>query len=278
MITERLKQKAKRLYNSQRALSIPITFLILFASLSIVVSVTYYFAVSRINVNSQILQVSSAKQNMITLEKNIDYVLWQPGSSKTLQLDDCGGTLKTVPSLNLLTINVSDGTFADVIFNSSVGAVIYELPYSETADTGLYLKGTSKVVENRSGALMTQLYIEQGEAHPQIVLRYRPLVSAAEVGTENGKPVNSVRIYVVNLNSSQTLQMMGKIPVKVSCMSSETSVTRYNLSYSPSALTVYATLGGRLAGLSIPVSSNGYGAIINVELVVCNVKVERWVR
>jgi len=278
MIQKRLKRRVKRFFLSKKAIAIPITFLILFGSLFSVISITYYFAVSKVNVNSQILKVSSAKQNMNTIEKSLQYVVWQPGSSKTLEFDDCGGTLKTEPSANQLTINVTDDTFYEVIFNSSVGGIIYELPYSETADTGLFLKGTSQVVENKSGSVMTQLYIESGEEHPEIVLRYRPMVSSVTGGTENGKPVNNVRIYVVNLNSSQNLELMGKIPIKVSCLSAETSVNSYNLSYSPESLTVQVTLSGRQAQVSVSISGNENGAIINVELVVCNAKIERWER
>jgi hypothetical protein len=278
MIQKRLKRRVKRFRPSKKAIAIPITFLILFASLFVVISITYYFAVSKVNVNSQILKISSAKQNMNAIEKSLQFVVWQPGSSKTLEFDDCGGTLKTEPSANQLTINVTDGTFYEVIFNSSVGGLIYELPYSETSDTGLYLKGTSQVVENKSGSVMTQLYIESGEEHPEIMLRYRPMVSSATGGTENGKPVNNVRIYVVNLNSSQNLELMGKIPIKTSCLSAETSVNSYNLSYSPASLTVQVTLSERQAEVSVPISGNENGAIINVELVVCNAKIERWER
>jgi hypothetical protein len=273
---KRLKRGAKSFRVSKKALAIPMTFMILFVSLSAVISITYCFAVSKVDTNSQILKISSAKQNMDTLEQSLQCVIWQPGSSKTLEFGDCGGTLKTEPSANLLTINVTDGTFYEVIFNSSVGGIIYELPYSETADTGLYLKGTSQVVENKSGAVMTQLYIESGDEHPEIVLRYRPMVSSASGGTENGKPVNNVRIYVVNLNCSQNLQMMGKIPVKASCVNATTIVNSYNLTYSPETLTAQVILGGRHAQVSVPISGNEDGAVINVELVVCNAMIERW--
>jgi hypothetical protein len=278
MIQKHLKRRAKRFHLSKKALAIPITFLMLFASLFAIISITYYFAVSKVNVNSQILQISSAKQNMNAIENSLQLVVWQPGSSKTIEFGDCGGTLKTEPSANLLTINVTDGTFSEVIFNSSVGGLIYELPYSQSADTGLYLKGTSQVVENKSGAVMTQLYIESGEEHPEIVLRYRPMVSSATGGTENGKPVNNVRIYVVNLNSSQDLELMGKIPIKFSCVNTTTCVNSYNLSYSPESLTVKVTLSERQAQVSVPISGNANGAIINVELVVGNTKIERWER
>jgi hypothetical protein len=278
MIQKNLKRRVKRFCLAKKALAIPITFLILFASLLGVISITYYFAVSKVNVNSQILKISSAKQNMNAIEKSLQLVVWQPGSSDTLEFDNCDGTLKTEPSANMLTINVTDDTFYEVIFNSSVGELIYVLPYSQSADTGLYLKGTSQVVENKSGAVMAQLYIESGEEHPEIVLRYRPKVSSATGGTENGKPVNNVRIYVVNLNSSQNLETVGKIPIKVSCVNTTTCVNSYNLSYSPESLTVQVTLSERQAQVSVPISGNENGAIINVELVISNTKIERWER
>jgi hypothetical protein len=278
MVQRSLKRKVKRFCRSKKAIAIPVTFLMLFASLLTVISITYCFAVSKVNVNSQILKISSAKQNMNTIEQSLQQVVWHPGSSDTLEFDDCGGTLKTEPSANLLAINVTDGTFCDVIFNSSVGGLLYELPYSQSADTGLYLKGTSQVVVNKSGSVMTQLYIESGEEHPEIVLRYRPMVSSSTAGTENGKPVNNVRIYVVNLNASQNLNAMGKIPVKTSCVNTSTCVNSYNLAYSPESLNVKVTLSGRQAQVSVPVSGNANGAVINVELVVSNTTIERWER
>ena len=144
MDTRHLKQKLTRLCRSKRALAIPMTFLMLFFSMFAIISVTYYFAVSKVNANSQILNVSAAKQNMNTLEQTLQYVLWQPGSSKGCEFNDCGGTLKTEPTSNLLTINVTDGVFYEVLFNSSVGGVTYEMPNTQSADTGLYMKAQAK--------------------------------------------------------------------------------------------------------------------------------------
>jgi len=279
MTSKTLKQKIVRFRLSNKALAIPVTFFMLFVSLFAIVSVTYYFAVSKVNTKSQTLKISVAKQNTDSLEEILQFVVWQPGSSKTFEFDDCGGTLKTEPSANRLLINITDNiNIADVVFNASVGGVIYELPYSESADTGLYLKGDSRVVVNQSGSIMTQLYIENGEEHPEIVLRYRPMVSSVVLGTENGKPVNNVRIYIVNLNSSQNLELMGKIPLKTSCLSVETSINTYNVSYSLNSLTLKVSLSELQGQVSVPISSNADGAIINVELVVCNIKIEWWER
>jgi len=260
-------------------LAIPVTFLILFVSMLGVISITYYFAIERVNAGSQVLKVSMAKQYMDSLDDSVLSVVWQSGSSRTMVFGDCGGALNVQPSSNPLIINVIDGsTISDTVFNASVGQTIYELPYSESADTGLYLKGDSRVTMNQSGSVITQLYIQNGLEHPEILLRYRIVTSATTSGIENNKTVNNLRIYVVNLNSSQDIGVMGEIPLRISCKDIENTLTTYNISYQPTSLTVAASLGGIDGQVSIPISSTAYGAIINVKLVVSNVKIERWVR
>jgi len=278
MKKESINQRVIHFRLSKKAIAIPMTFLMLFASLFVVISVTYYFAVSKVNANSQMLKISSAKQNMNSLEKTIDNILWKPGSSKNYEINDCGGKLIIEPNANLLTINITDGTFNDVIFNYSIGRIIYQLPSSQSAETGLYLKGTSQVVENKSGAVMAQLFIESGEEHPEIVLQYRPKVSYIAGGIVHDKPTNDVRIYIVNLNSSLDQELIGKIPVKMSCLSNEIFVTNYNLSYSPSNLHINVNLSDRTAQVSIPLLSNDNGAEIKIELVTCNTKIEKGIR
>ncbi len=278
MDTKCLEQKITRFRVSKKAIAIPMTFLMMFFSLFAIISVTYYFAVSKVNANSKVLNVATAKQNMNVLEQTLQYVIWQSGSSKSCEVNDSGGTLITAPSSNLLTINVTDGVFSEVIFNSSIGGVIYEMPNSGSSDTGLYLEGTSQVVENKSGAVSAQLYIEQGDEHPEILLRYRPIVSSVAGGLENSKPVNNVRIYVVNLNSSQNIQLMGKIPLIASCESTETLVDSYDLSYAPSSLIVQVSLDQHDGEVCVPISGNANGAIINIELVVSNTQIQRGLR
>jgi hypothetical protein len=196
-----------------------------------------------------------------------------------MEFGDCGGTLRVQPTFNSLIVNVTDNNeVADTIFDASIGQIGYELPYSESSDTGLFLKGDSRVTVNQSSSTITQLYIRSGPQHPEILLRYRPVTSWTTSGTENNKTINDLRIYCINLNSSQSIGIMGEIPLRISCTTIENTITAYNVSYQPTALTVVASLDGVQGQVSIPISSNAYGAIINVELVVCNVRIERWVR
>lgn len=265
--------------HSRRALAIPVTFLILLVSMLGVISVTYYFAIERVDAGSQVLKVSMAKQAMNSLDEAVRSVLWQPGSSRTMEFGDFGGQLEVQPLSNWLVVNITDNNgVADTIFNSSVGQTAYELQYSESADTGLYLIGDGRVLVNQSGSPVTQLYIRNGAEHPEILLRYRLVASSTISGSENNQTINDLRIYVVNLNSSQNIELMGEVPLSISCSGIDTTVKTYNLTYQSTVLTVVATLDGVQGQVTIPISSNSNGAIINVELVVCNVTIERWVR
>lgn len=273
-----LKRGLRNLSRSKKALAIPVTFLILFASSLVIISVTYYFAVERVNSRSQFLQVSMAKQEMYQFDDAILSILWQPGSSQTLEFGSYGGTLTIRPSGNVLVINITDGNnISATIFNASIGQVAYKLPYSEESDTGLFLKGDSRAIVNQSGSQMTQLSIQNGAQHPEVQLSYRPITSIISI-VESNRTVNDLRMYVVNLNSSQNIELMGEIPLILSCTAIQNAITSYNVSYQLTSLTVTATLSGNQGQVSIPMVSDPYGTIINVELVTCNVKIEREIR
>jgi len=225
--------------HSRRALAIPVTFLILFVSMLGVVSVTYYFAIERVNAGSQVLKVSMAKQAMNSLDEAVLSVLWQPGSSRTMEFGDFGGQLDVQPSSNWLVVNITDNNgVADTIFNSSVGNAAYELPYSESADTGLYLKGDSRVLVNQGGSPVTQLYIRNSAEHPEILLRYRLVASSTTFGSENNQTINDLRIYIVNLNASQNIELMGEVPLRISCSDVGTTLKSYNMTYQSIVLAV----------------------------------------
>jgi hypothetical protein len=277
--TRKLIANLNKWCRSRRALTIPATFMILFVSMLGVVSITYYFAVEKVNTRSTAIKVSTAKQDMLSFDETLRSTLWQPGSARTFEFADSGGQVNVESSANSLTINVTDNRdVVATIFNETIGQVAYELPYSESPDTGLFLNGDSRTITNQSGSIMTQLYIARGAEHPEILLRYRPTVSYTAAGTENGKAVTNLRIYVVNLNSSDAISMFGKVPLKVSCVSTQIATATYDLSYEPETLLVTSVLDGVSGQISVPVSSTANGVIINVETVLCNVTIQRWVR
>lgn len=247
----------------------------LFVSLLTIISITYSLSVAKVNAKSQELKVSVARQTMTSLENAIQLVIWRPGTSKTYEFYDCGGELNVLPTANNLLINVTDGVFQEMIFNSSVGKVVYELPSSKQSDAGLFLKGDSRAIVNSSGSTMAQLYMAAGSESQEVVLRYRPTASSISAGLSGGKPLNIVRVYVVNLNSSQNIELMGTIPLKVECASVVSTTYSHNLSYQPQSLTVKSDLDGEESQVSLPISSNANGTLIRIELVICNVRIER---
>ena len=226
-----LKKAFLKFWLSKKGMAVPVTFLILFVSLSLVISLTYYFAVSRVNSRSQMLKVSAAKQNMFSLENSITSVAWSPGSSKVHSFDDYGGNFVVEPQAKRLLINVTDNSFYDVVFNSSVGKAFYELPPSEYMISTVFLEGDNRVIVNQSTSTMTQLYESEGIESPEITLSYRPLASSTEIGSSDGKPLNNLRIYILNLNSSQSLTFQGNFYLKIDCVNVTSTLRSYNFSY-----------------------------------------------
>jgi len=269
------KKAPSRFWLSKTGMAIPVTFLILLVSLSLVISLTYSLAISRINSKSQLLKVSAAKQGMLYLEDSIASVAWSPGSSQVYSFDDCGGKLKVEPETKSLLINLTDNSFYDIVFNGSVGKTVYELPPSESQDDNLFLKGENRIVINQSRFTMTQLYISRGAESPEITLCYRPLVSSNVNGLSDGKPINSLRIYVISLDSSQSLTLQGNFYLEISCLNVTSSLRSYNFSYQISSLLVKVNFDGVNGEVSLPVSSNTEGALVNVEIVTCNIRLRR---
>lgn len=255
-------------------MAIPVTFLLLFVSLMLIITATYYFAVTQISARGQLLNFYAAKQSMISLEETISNVLWSPGASQTYSLEDFGGNFNATSTSNALLINISGSNFTHTIFNSPVGQAVYELSTAEPGSSGLYLKGDSRTIVNSSTSTMTQLRIITGEDSQEIVLSYRPLASSTVTGSSAGKPVNTVRVYVICINLSQSLALQGGFYLKAECLSVVSDTVSYNFSYQISSLQVRAVLDGADGVVFLPVSSSPSGAIVNVETLVCNVQLQ----
>ncbi len=267
-------KKHVRIFKSKSALALPVTYLILFVSTLLLISVTYFFAVQQVNDQKQSFQIVTAKQDMTSLNNDILSVYSQPGSAATLDFRDSGGQLNIEPASNSLALTISDGSGINAeIFNSTTGQVVYELPASTTADTDFYLDGDSSTITNQSSASLSQLYIESGFQGPQIQLGYRPAVTYISAGEENNKVVNDIRIYIVNLNSSTPLSLQGELPLQISCVGTQLTTESFQTSQSEN-LAVTSQLSGVVNSVSVPISSSSAGATINVEIVVSNISVE----
>ncbi len=248
----------------------------LFVSLTIIVSATYYVSVTKIQAKGRILNVAVAKQNMLSFEDSIGLAKWSPGTSSICHFEDSGGMFKTYPTAKTLLVNVTDNsTFYTVVFNSSVGKAVFELPSAEIAVYTFYMKGDERAIINQSAFTSAQLYMAHGASSPELTLTYRPLATMSETGSSQGKPVNTLRLYIINLNTSTTLTAQGEFNVKATCVNVTSNLQTYNFSYPITSISVNAVLDGTNDTVVLPVSSGSDGAFVRVETLVCNIKLER---
>jgi hypothetical protein len=269
----------RQFLHTKLALALPVTFLILFVTSLGIVSVTYYISVQKIGSQSQFLQVENAKQNFRSLDGKVLSTMWHPGSSATIELYDAGGLTKIRPLANTLTIEINDSsTIEETIYNASIGDVVCELPYSQTSQTGIYLQGDSRTIVNQTGSTQSQISIMRGSQHPEIHLSYRPIVSSIIEGSENGKMINNIRVYILNLNSSNSLILRGEIPLKIKCINTQLLSKSYEISYQPQSLVITSTKDATTGSVVIPISSLPQGAIVNVGIVIINIAIERWIK
>jgi hypothetical protein len=278
-LTSRISKTFRELMHSRLAVALPVTFLILFVTTLGLVSATYYFSIMKIGTESQIVKISTAKQDLLSLNDKILSTIWNPGSSSTTIIKDSDGLTRIQPESNQLQISVDDAsTIHEVIFASPIGKVVYELPYSGTFDSGMFLAGDSRTIVNQTGSTRSQLSIAEGSEGPEIHLSYRPVVSYINAGLENGKQVNDIRIYVTNLNSSVNLDSRGELPLIIRCLNVQLVSKSYEVTYQPFYLTITATKDDSVGNISVPISSTTQGAIVNIEIVVVNVAIERWIQ
>jgi hypothetical protein len=245
-------------------------------SLLATVSVTYSLAIVKISSRGTLLKASVAKQNMLALDSTVRSVAWSFEASEVVYMDDCGSAFQTAPAAKRLIINFTDQqSFNVIVFNSSIGKAFYELEPSDSNNDGLFIKGDNRAIINQSSSTMTQIYFEAGNDAEELALCYRPSATALAIGTSNGKPLNLIRIHVVNFNFSESLLLKEKFYLKTVSLNVTTFAQQYDLNVSVSSLALKAVFDGTQGTVWLPVSSNTQGLAVNLEIVVCNVKIQR---
>jgi hypothetical protein len=269
-----LKKESGKFLKSKRALAIPVTYLILFVSLMAVISATYSFAVVKISSRGALIKATVAEQNMRFLDDAVHSVAWSFGASQIVYMDDCGGVFKTEITAKNLALNLTDErSFSDVVFNSRVGRAYYELENSEFSDSELFMRGDERAIINQTAFTMTQLYVVTGNS-PGIVLSYRPLATVSVIGTSAGKPLNLIRMQVININSSDNLILQEKFYLKAESKNVTVTNNHYEFNQSINSLELKATIDGNESAVWLPISSNIDGAVVDLETVVSNISIQ----
>lgn len=276
----RVNLPISRLRQSRRALAIPTTFLILLVTMLGIVSITYYFSIEKVKAQSQTLKVVSARQDMESLDEATMSVLWEPGSSRRVEFTNSGEELTVQPLTNFMKITLTgEGDLSDVIFNETIGQISCTLPSSVSAlDSGTFLKGDSRTIIQQSGPGITQLRASQGVNCPELQLRYRPIVSYSSGVVEGNLPINNLRVYIVTLNSSQKITMMGALSLKVMCVTAQVTTKTYNLTQANENVFLTCEIGEENGQVIVPIQSTVNGAIVQVEIVQCRVEIDQVVR
>lgn len=258
------------LQSSRGGLSTPVSTLIIFVSLTLTVSSIYYLATVRVGAQRGDLKFTAAEEKMLELGSSIDAVAWSPSSSEVISFSNYGGSLRVEPGSRRLIIEVGIGSSTYTLLNITTGSAVYEMPSSKGSKSGSYLKGDSRTVVNRSTSIMSQIYI-LGDEGEELIVGYRPLVSSSIGGLVDGRRINNIRVYIINLNASEELSLSGEFHMGVRCEGVSSSLHTYNAS-SVSSVSVAATLEGVYGSVLVPVESGPGGVQIRVEAVVCSVR------
>jgi hypothetical protein len=268
-------RRLRKFLKSADAIAIPVTFMILFVSMTLLVTVTYYISITQINSKTQDFKFSCAIQEMTSLEKVINFVAWSPGSYQVHTVEDYGGTLKVLPAEKTLTLtlNGSDG-FEDTVFNGSIGMIDYVLPSTSIYRDNLFLEGDSRVLLNQSQATTDQVYLFKGSKGYEVSISYRPLAGSTGTDSDTGPASNTLKIYVVSFASSPSSEQAGEMRLKISCTDIATTWSSYNFGAPISDLTLNAVLDGKTGQVQVPITSSTQGATVNVEVLTCNLTVE----
>lgn len=269
------KKELKTFLKSKKALAIPLTYLILFVSLLAVISATYSFAIIKISARGTVLNISVAKQNLFAVDDAVRSIAWSQGASCVVYMDDCASVLQISQTAKTLLINFTDNqTFHSTVFNGALGKISYKLESSEYSYENLFIRGDSRAIINQSTFSMTQLYFSVSDNEQRLTLSYRPFATAALIGTSEGKPLNLIRIHIINLNSSQNLVLTEKFYLKLTSTNITTISREYVFNTSVSSLALKTVLDETSTTVWLPITSNEDGAAVKLEIVLCNIKIQ----
>jgi hypothetical protein len=271
---DNMKKLERRRPTARRGLSTAVSMLFIIFSLTIVSTIAYSYALNRMGNRKEDLKLYAAEEKMLDMEEAISDVAWSPGSVRTLAFSDYGGQLRTEPSTNHLLINVTMDGSTYTIFDEDTGQIIYELPSTVIGRYGVWIRGDDRSIVNQSASYQAQMNVDIGEEHEELITRYRPLLSSSTGDLVSDRRINNIRIYIINLNSSETIESGGEFHVKAVGDSVTTTVHSYDLDASVTEIEIKAVLKGTQGTIEVPLTTSPSGSTVKIEVVICIVKIE----
>ncbi|MFQ6054282.1 MAG: hypothetical protein ACE5OO_08665 [Candidatus Bathyarchaeia archaeon] len=256
-------------------LATPVSMLIIFFSLTLVSTVSYYYAVNRVDARREDLKMIAAEEKMLDLEEAISSAAWSPGAARVTAFSDYGGELRVEPAENQLELNVTMGASSYTLFNDSTGRVLYRLDLVGLNRVESWLRGDRRAIVNRSPAVQAQVRIARGDEKQELRIGYRPLVSSSLGGLVAGRRVNNIRIYIINMNGSEALASTGEFYLKALCAGVSSRLHEYNLSSSVSVVDITAALDGSRDTVEVPITAGAAGSTVRIEIAVCQIELSK---
>jgi hypothetical protein len=206
---------------------------------------------------------------MLTLDQSILSVARSPGTTLLQSFESHGQRFRIKPDERRMIINVTFGDRAETVYNSSNGCIEYELSSSDLVESSPFLNGDDRLIVDKNYYGMSQLFVTSGVNGREIYLGYRPIVTSYIETDLNQTSI--LRIYLVNMNSSQSLELQDNFRVKISSTDTICQI-RSIVSSSPiTDVSVIATIGEVSEEVNLPSSTVLDSTIIRIETVIFNV-------
>jgi hypothetical protein len=116
--------------------------------------------------------------------------------------------------------------------------------------------------------------VDVGDDREELIARYRPLTSSSAGDLVSGRRINNVRIYVVNLNSSASIESGGEFHVKVESENVTTQIQSYDLDAGVTTIDLKAVLDGTERTIAVPLTVGASGSTVRIEVVIGYVKIQ----
>jgi len=117
------------------------------------------------------------------------------------------------------------------------------------------------------------MYIRVYGGSHEIYLGYRPLAVSFLDPSQAGE-VNIIRIFIINLNSSESLLFTGEFRLRIGCLNVTTQTRTYAISESVSRAAVRATVDGDEGIIHLPLTPGDNVTSVRLEILICNVRME----
>jgi hypothetical protein len=254
-------------------LATPVSFILILFSLTIVSTIAYNYSLNQIKHRGEDLKIIAIEDKMLDLEETISDISWSSGASRTLMFANYGGSFKVDNSSNHLELNITIDEADYTLFDSNIGGFLYELPSINVINYGKWIKGDSRVIVNQSSAYQVSMKIEPSSEKQELKAQYRPLIVSSVGSLTDERRLNIIRIYIINLNTSEGIYTSGEFRIKVDCIDVNSHLYNYILDSSETYITFTVNLAGKLGNLIVPLTIGEAGSIVRLEVLTNQISI-----